>query len=300
MRSARHGREGSTRRTEETFPWRKALPLLAAALSEDLGRGDVTTAWLVPAREKAEGVILFRETAVVAGLEVAWRVWRLLDRDVRLMTEVEEGDEAGAGIVVARLEGKKRALLTGERTALNFLQRISGIATLTREFVRRVQGTGARILDTRKTAPGLRIFDRYAVRLGGGTNHRWGLSDMVLVKENHMRGAISHREACERVMRRNTRGLPLEIEVKSLDELRQVLGLPLARIMLDNMSIREMRAAVKLVHEKAEGKTRPLLEASGNITLETVRGVARTGVDFISVGALTHSVRAIDVSFLIE
>jgi nicotinate-nucleotide pyrophosphorylase (carboxylating) len=226
---------------------------------------------------------------VVAGLSVANEVFHQLSPNVTFNANVEEGSPVNRGVVVADVAGNARALLTGERTALNFLGRMSGIATLTRQFVDAVAGTNATILDTRKTAPGLRALDKLAVRLGGGQNHRTGLFDMVLIKDNHIDFAGSITAAVERVRAVGTT-LAIEVETRTLENVREALRLGVERILLDNMSPQTMREAVELAKGQAK------LEASGNVTLENVLEVARTGVDYISVGALTHSPPVFDVS----
>jgi len=264
-------------------------PFIIRALEEDIGPGDVTTNTIVPAGASLRGRIIAKQDGVVAGLEIAKQVMLALSQDVKFVAEVEEGSKVTRGTVLANLDGSARALLTGERTALNFLGRMSGIATLTRKFVDAVSGTNAVILDTRKTAPGLRTTDKLAVRLGGGQNHRTGLFDMVLIKDNHIDFAGSITAAVQRVRNSGT-SLEIEVETRSLDNVREALALGVERILLDNMSVDTMREAVAICDRRAK------LEASGNVTLETVLEVARTGVDYISVGALTHSPQVFDVS----
>ena len=259
------------------------------ALDEDIGSGDVTTDTIVPANASLRGRIVAKENGVVAGLEIARQVMLSLDHNVEFVTKVEEGTKVERRTVLADLEGPARALLTGERTALNFLGRMSGIATLTRKFVDAVSGTQAVILDTRKTAPGLRMTDKLAVRLGGGQNHRTGLFDMVLIKDNHIDFAGSITAAVERVRGSGTK-LEIEVETRTLDDVREALSLGVERILLDNMSSSTMREAVAICNGRAK------LEASGNVTLDNVLEVAGTGVDYISVGALTHSPKVFDVS----
>ena len=259
------------------------------ALEEDIGAGDVTTDSIVPVGSTLRGRIVAKQEGIVAGLEVASEVFRVLNSEIIFNAQVEDGSRVPKAAVLAQVEGEARALLTGERTALNFLGRMSGIATLTRQFVEAVAGTGATILDTRKTAPGLRSLDKLAVRLGGGENHRTGLFDMVLIKDNHIDFAGSITGAVERARASGTT-LPIEVETRTLDNVREALELGVERILLDNMSPETMREAVGM------SKGRAKLEASGNVTLENVLEVARTGVDFISVGALTHSPRVFDLS----
>jgi len=262
---------------------------ISRALEEDVGSGDVTTDTIVPANASLRGRIVAKENGVVAGLEIARQVMLSLDHNVEFVAKVEDGTNVERRTVLADLEGPARALLTGERTALNFLGRMSGIATLTRKFVDAVSGTNAVILDTRKTAPGLRMTDKLAVRLGGGQNHRTGLFDMVLIKDNHIDFAGSITAAVERVRASGTR-LEIEVETRTLDNVREALSLGVKRILLDNLSIDTMREAVAICAGRAK------LEASGNVTLHNVLEVAGTGVDYISVGALTHSPKVFDVS----
>jgi nicotinate-nucleotide pyrophosphorylase (carboxylating) len=254
-------------------------------LAEDVGDGDATTEAVVPVDARLDASLLLKEEGVVCGLEVAEAVFRELDPEVELEALVHDGDVAQGE--VAHVSGNARALLTGERTALNLLGRLTGIATLTRRYVDAVAGTGATILDTRKTTPGLRALEKLAVRTGGATNHRFGLYDGVLIKDNHLRLgggiALSVRSAKET-------GLPVEVECETLADVRDALDASADLLLLDNMSPGELREAVLLVDGRAK------TEASGGVTLETVRAIAETGVDFISVGALTHSARSLDVS----
>jgi nicotinate-nucleotide pyrophosphorylase (carboxylating) len=272
-----------------TEPSLEVSQCVKRALEEDIGTGDVTTDSIVPTGASLRGRIVAKQQGVVAGLEVANEVFRTLNPQIAFDARVEDGSRVTRGTVVAEVNGDARPLLTGERTALNFLGRMSGIATLTRQFVAAVAGTSATILDTRKTAPGLRTLDKLAVRLGGGQNHRTGLFDMVLIKDNHIDFAGSISAAVDRVRSSGTT-LPIEVETRTLDNVREALGLGVERILLDNMPAETMRAAVKIAKGRAK------LEASGNVTLENVLEVAQTGVDFISVGALTHSPRVFDVS----
>jgi nicotinate-nucleotide pyrophosphorylase (carboxylating) len=259
------------------------------ALEEDIGSGDVTTDSIVPAGASLRGRIVAKQNGVVAGLAVAEEVFRTLHQSITFNAQVEDGSRVAKGVVLVDVAGPARALLTGERTALNFLGRMSGIATLTRQFVDAVAATNATILDTRKTAPGLRTLDKLAVQLGGGQNHRTGLFDMVLIKDNHIDFAGSITAAVERVRSSGTT-LSIEVETRTLENVREALGLGVERILLDNMTPETMREAVNLAGGRAK------LEASGNVTLENVLEVAQTGVDYISVGALTHSPRVFDMS----
>ncbi|MEX2530766.1 MAG: carboxylating nicotinate-nucleotide diphosphorylase [Gemmatimonadota bacterium] len=272
--------------------------LVRAAIEEDVGTGDRTTLWTVPPGERARARVLAREDLVVAGTSAFAEVFRQVAPSVEFHALLNEGAEAGEGDVVAALEGPARGILTAERTALNFLGRLSGIATLTREFVRAVEGTGARVLDTRKTTPGWRELEKAAVASGGGENHRFGLYDMVLVKENHIAIAGGIPEALTRVREENVEGLHVEVEVASLADLELVRGCGVDRVLLDNMTTEEMSAAVETVRRWPP--PRPLLEASGNMSLLRVAEVARVGVDCISVGALTHSAPVADLSLLME
>jgi nicotinate-nucleotide pyrophosphorylase (carboxylating) len=265
------------------------LECINRALDEDIFTGDVTTDSIVPVDAILLGNIVAKQAGVVAGLKVSRMVFQQLNADISVTANVSDGSFVEAGMILARVSGSARALLTGERTALNLLGRMSGIATLTRQFVEAVAGTKAVILDTRKTAPGLRAVDKLAVRLGGGQNHRTGLFDMVLIKDNHIDFAGSITAAVERVRATGTK-LEIEVEARSLDDLREALSLDVERVLLDNMTTEKMREAVTLTAGRAK------LEASGNITLQNVRAVAETGVDFISVGMLTHSAPVFDVS----
>jgi nicotinate-nucleotide pyrophosphorylase (carboxylating) len=272
--------------------------LVRRSLAEDLGDGDRTTCWTVPRGARSRAIVVARHPLVVAGLEPLVRVFRQADPELDVTPAVQEGDHVEAGRTVLEVQGPTAPLLTAERTALNFLGRLSGIATLTSAFVEAVEGTGARITDTRKTTPGLRPLEKAAVRAGGGANHRMGLHDMVLVKENHVAAAGGIRAALEAVHRQNLEGLPVEVEVRSLEELELLRGLPVDRALLDNLSTPLLQEAVRRV--QAWPSPRPELEASGNMTLERVREVAETGVQWISVGALTHSAPVADFSLLVE
>ena len=262
---------------------------VASALAEDIGAGDVTTMATVPAEAVGTAEILLKEPGVVCGLGVAEAALRALDEEIRFEALVEDGTlVSDVPAPVATVTGSERAILTGERVALNFLGRLSGIATLTRQYADAVEGTGAAVLDTRKTTPGLRALEKYAVACGGGRNHRFGLDDAVLVKDNHLRAAGSIPRAVERV--REISDLPVEVECETLEQVGEALAAGVDAILLDNMSLDGLRSAVAL----ADGHAR--LEASGGITLDNIRAVAETGVDEISVGALTHSARSLDVS----
>jgi nicotinate-nucleotide pyrophosphorylase (carboxylating) len=265
---------------------------VARALAEDVGRGDITTEATVPETARARALITQKAPGVVFGLDVAEEVFTALDADVKFERLTEEGVWREGGPVL-QIEGSARSILTGERTALNFLQRLSGVATMSARAARAVEGTGARILDTRKTTPGLRALEKAAVAAGGATNHRAGLYDAILIKENHAALAGGVGEAVKRA-REAAPGLPLEVEARTLEEVDEALAAGARRILLDNMTPDQLRAAVQLVGARAE------LEASGRVTLESLRDVASTGVQFISVGALTHSAPALDLSLILE
>jgi nicotinate-nucleotide pyrophosphorylase (carboxylating) len=265
--------------------------VVAAALAEDIGSGDATTLALVPENAEAHADLYLEEPGIVCGLEVVAAVFKHLDPGVSWMPEALDGSgpTSDQPALVAKVAGNARAILTGERTALNLLGRLCGIATLTRRYVDLVAGTNTRILDTRKTTPGLRALEKYAVRCGGGRNHRAGLYDGVLVKENHLRVAGGVTAALAALDGR-VDGLPVEVEAETLAQVREAIEAGAPRILLDNMSPEEVREAVELTAGRAE------LEASGGMSLATVRAYAETGVDFVSVGALTHSARSLHVS----
>jgi nicotinate-nucleotide pyrophosphorylase (carboxylating) len=265
---------------------------VARALAEDVGGGDVTTAAIVPADTRARATISQKAPGVIFGLEVAEETFRQLDPGVRFQRLAEEGQWREGGPVL-NIEGAARAILTGERTALNFLQRLSGIATITARHVRAVEGTGTEILDTRKTTPGLRALEKAAVAAGGGTNHRAGLYDAILIKENHAAIAGGVGEAVRRA-RDAAPELPLEVECRSLTEVDDALAAGATRLLLDNMTPARLREAVEHVAGRVE------LEASGGVRLEALPEIARTGVNFISVGALTHSAPALDLSLILK
>jgi nicotinate-nucleotide pyrophosphorylase (carboxylating) len=264
------------------------------ALDEDLGSGDVTTQALVPEAATASAVVVAREPLVLAGSEVAEMTFLELSPAVKVERLMLDGQKAVAGAELLRVHGSARGILSAERVALNFLQRLSGVATLTREFVEAVYGTQAKILDTRKTTPGLRRLEKYAVRCGGGENHRLGLFDMVLIKDNHL-AALEQESphpiaiAVQRA-RQAYPGLRVEVEADNLDQARQAASAGADMILLDNMTIDQLRQAVKIINGRSQ------TEASGGVNLKTVRAIADTGVNFISIGALTHSARAVDIA----
>jgi nicotinate-nucleotide pyrophosphorylase (carboxylating) len=268
--------------------------LVRQAVREDVGSGDVTSVLAVPETVIGKAQIVCNESGVLAGINVAKTVFFDVDPELRFIGFLKDGKRFEKGSVIAEVAGKVRSILTAERTALNFLQRLAGIATITRQFVDVIKGTKAKILDTRKTTPGLRDLEKYAVRMGGGYNHRFGLHDMILIKDNHIRAAGSIRNAVSLVRAGNTRGLLIEVEAKTVSEAKQALELGVPRVLLDNMSV----AQVKTVVAMTRGHTK--LEVSGGITLRNVRAVAKTGVNYISVGALTHSAPAVDISLDLE
>lgn len=274
-------------------PTAEVRRIVRQALAEDMPWGDITSEALVPAHACASGRLVAREAGVIAGIEVARLVFEELDPRIEYVPCRRDGDRIESGQVVAEVRGSARALLAGERTALNLMQRMSGIATLTARYVAAVAGTGARIVDTRKTVPGLRLLDKYAVRCGGGTNHRASLSDAALVKDNHL-ATVAEGAGLAATLRTMRARLPhttrLEVEVDRLDQLPAVLAAGADIVLLDNMSPADLARAVDRVAGRAA------TEASGGISLETVRAVAESGVDLISVGALTHSVRALDIA----
>jgi nicotinate-nucleotide pyrophosphorylase (carboxylating) len=264
---------------------------VAAALAEDLGGvGDITTDAIIPAESQGEASIVARKTGVIAGLDLAEAAFKSLDLEARFTRVVVEGGKVEAGGTIVKVAGKTRALLTGERTALNFLGRLSGIATLTAAYVAAIQGTRAKIVETRKTTPGLRAFEKYAVRCGGGMNHRFGLYDVVLVKDNHIAAAGGLASALQKLRSRVGHLVRIEVEVDTLDQLEDALNFPIDAVLLDNMDVETLRKAVALVNGRV------VTEASGGVTLENVGEIAKTGVDLISVGALTHSARSLDSS----
>ncbi|HEY3815029.1 MAG TPA: carboxylating nicotinate-nucleotide diphosphorylase [Caulobacteraceae bacterium] len=265
-------------------------PVVRAALAEDLGRaGDVTSAACIPDGARMSAAFVARKDGCIAGLDCARIAVRLLDPHARFEAVTADGADVAAEAVLARVEGDARALLAAERTALNLLQRLSGVATLTRAFVRAVDGTRAKIVDTRKTTPGLRALEKHAVRCGGGVNHRFGLDDAILIKDNHVAVCGGVARAVERARAVHGWLMKVEVEVDALDQLREALAAGPDVVLLDNFSLEDLRTAVALTAGKVA------LEASGGVTLATVRAIAETGVDAISVGALTHSAPALDI-----
>jgi len=269
--------------------------IIRKALEEDIGSGDITTdAVIHDDNRRGEALLFARESLVVAGLKVFGRVFQVLDPRIEVHSRYSEGETAKADSVMASVIGPVSAILRGERTALNFFQRMSGIATLTRQFVDKVRNWDVRIVDTRKTAPGLRVLDKYAVYVGGGKNHRLGLFDGVLIKDNHITAAGSIFEAVKQAKETAPHTLKVEVEVEDVAGLKEAIDAGAEVVLLDNMTIDAMKDAVHI----AAGRV--LLEASGNVTLDTVESIARTGVDIISIGKLTHSPRAVDVSLKVR
>jgi nicotinate-nucleotide pyrophosphorylase (carboxylating) len=273
---------------------RNARTLIDLALAEDIGSGDVTSRYFVPEDRMARAFIVARTEGVISGAEVAQAVFRAVDASLGIAILVPDGSRVSAGAMVLRVEGPARSILTAERTALNFLQRLSGVATLTRRYVDAISGTGAAILDTRKTTPGYRMLEKAAVVHGGGTNHRIGLVDRAMVKDNHLvaENSLSILQAAIVKLKTDRPEVEVELEADRLEQVEAFLGLDgVDYLLLDNMSLEDLRAAVAM----RNGRTIPRLEASGGVNLETVRGIAETGVDFISVGALTHSAPSLDL-----
>jgi len=267
--------------------------VLSSALKEDIGSGDVTTSALVTANRQSGASLVAKDDFIVAGLPFADRVFHLVDPGLKFRSLKKEGCRVKAGTVIATVSGNTAALLTAERTAVNFLQRLSGIATLTRKYVDAVKGLKVKIADTRKTAPGLRYFDKYAVRAGGGTNHRFGLYDGVLIKDNHIQAAGGIGKAVRLARMRAHHLLKIEAEAAALAEVSEALNAGADIIMLDNMPLERIKKAVGLIRGSSSGV---IIEASGNVHLDNVRGIAEAGVDIISVGAITHSAPAADIS----
>lgn len=265
--------------------------IIQNALQEDIGKGDITTQLVIPEKKKVIALIIAKEKGILAGSDIARQIFRAVDKKVQFIAKKRDGEKLNPKMIIALVKGDAGSILRAERTVLNFLQHLSGIATLTNRFVNAVKGTKAKILDTRKTIPGLRELEKFAVRMGGGKNHRFGLDDMILIKNNHTIAAGNLREAILRTKPGNRKDLKIEVETKNLNEVKTALAQNIKLIMLDNMSINEMKKAVKLGEAK--------YEASGGINLKNVRRVAQTGVDYISVGALTHSAKALDISLKI-
>ena len=278
------------------FPKEDALTMIRLALAEDVRSGDVTSAWTIPENQNQHARLIAKEDGVLAGLPVIELVFAELNANVNVTLHKQDGDVVKKGDLIAELEGSTRDLLTGERTLLNFIQQLSGVASVAHTFQKALEGGKTKVLDTRKTLPGFRTLQKYAVRVGGGSNHRMGLFDMVLVKDNHIAAAGGVLEALEVVQKNNTENLMVEMEVESLEDLKKLLNKGVDVIMLDNMSNEMMAEALKIIKESGD---KVLVEGSGNMTLERAKEIATLGLDYISVGALTHSVRALDISMRI-
>lgn len=264
--------------------------IVEQALLEDIGTGDITTDSVVHSNLKAKGIIKTSEDGIVAGLNIVNLVFKKLDSEIIFQEKIKDGMKVTRGKVLAEIGGSSRTILMGERVALNFLQRMSGIATITFKFCQEVKDFPVRIVDTRKTTPGLRILEKYAIRMGGGYNHRFGLYDAVLIKDNHIAVSGGIKSAVNSVRKKISHTVKIEVEVENLSQLKDALEMKVDIIMLDNMDLDTMEEAVKIAKGKA------LIEASGGITLEKVRKIAQTGVDLISIGSLTHSVKSLDIS----
>lgn len=270
--------------------------VLTNALNEDIGSGDITTSSVIPANHISSAVLIAKDNLLLAGVPFAERVFKLVNSDIKFRAVKKEGGRLRKGTVIAKVSGDTRSLLTAERTALNLLQRLSGIATLTGRFVDRVKGLKTKIVDTRKTAPGLRYFEKYAVRVGGGSNHRFGLFDSVLIKDNHIAAVGGLSKAVKLARQKTHHLLKIEVEVKNVKELKEALSTGADVIMLDNMSLDNIKKAVSIIRSKNPSI---VIEASGSINLENVRSIAAAGVDIISIGAITHSAPAADISMKI-
>ena len=269
---------------------------LADALLEDIGHGDVTTSLVIPPERKARAVLIAKEDLILAGISFTEKIFKLVDKDIKFKTDKKDGGSVKKGTIIAELSGNARSLLTAERVALNLLQRLSGIATLTHRFIKCVDGFPVKIVDTRKTTPGLRFFEKYAVSAGGGYNHRFGLFDGVLIKDNHIALTGGVKKAVRLARSKAHHMLKVEAEVKNMREVKEALSSGADIIMLDNMSEKEIKNAVRIIRLH---QPKTVVEASGNINLENVRQIAAAGVDLISVGALTHSAPAVDISMKI-
>ena len=275
--------------------------LIRGALREDIGSGDITTELLIPKNKVIKAVIILKEKAVVAGLEIAQRVFRAIDKNIQFKVTSADGSQEKPGKIIAKIQGQAGSILSGERTALNFLSHLSGVATVTRSFVDEVKPYKAKIMDTRKTTPGLRELEKYAVALGGGHNHRMGLWDAVLVKDNHIavlkagaRG-INIKDIARLVKEKKPKGMKTDIEVRNLKEFQEVLEIPPDIIMLDNMDISQIKKAVAM-RDAQRNRQNVKIEVSGGVRLSNIKAIARAGVDMISIGALTHSAKAVDMS----
>ena len=278
------------------FPKEDALTMIRLALAEDVRTGDVTSAWTIPENQNQHARLIAKEDGVLAGLPIIELVFNELKANVNVVLHKQDGDCVKKGDLIAELSGSTRELLTGERTLLNFIQQLSGVATVAHIFQEALKGGKTKVLDTRKTLPGFRTLQKYAVRVRGGSNHRMGLFDMVLVKDNHIAAAGGVLEALEVVKKNNAENLMVEMEVESLEDLKKLLHKGVDVIMLDNMSNEMMAEALEIIKESGD---KVLVEGSGNMTLERAKEIATLGLDYISVGALTHSVKALDISMRI-
>ncbi len=279
------------------IPQNELERIIRTSLDEDIATGDITTDAIFTKPSASTGVFLLKSSGVVGGFEVVSKVFEMMDKETKFTPAVVEGEYIEKGMILGMVQGNTKTILKGERTALNLLQRISGIATYAHEFAKRVSHTKAKVIDTRKTAPGLRALDKYAVELGGCSNHRFGLYDMFLIKDNHIAAAGSITDAirkCKHYGKLFPKPIPIEVEVKNFDEVQEALKEGVDRIMLDNFSVSDMMAAVSAIAGACE------VEASGGVKLDNVAEIAETGVDYISVGALTHSVRALDISLIVN
>lgn len=268
--------------------------IIELAIEEDVASGDITTNALIPEASRTIATMVMKADGIISGLEIAKKVFEHFDKEIVWTPFVKEGDRVKKGDIILKVEGSFRCLLTSERTALNIIQRMSGIATTTALYVKELEGTNTRLLDTRKTAPGMRVLDKMAVKAGGGTNHRIGLFDLALIKDNHIKVAKGITNAVKQVKENIKPGIRIEVEVSNLEEVREALKTGVDIIMLDNMTTAAMTDAVKIIGKKAQ------TEASGNMTISRLKEVAATGVNYISVGALTHSVTALDISMNIR
>ena len=280
----------------QNFPKEDALKLIRLALAEDISSGDVTSAWTISEEKVNTAKLIAKEDGVIAGLPIIELVFNELKANIQISYFKKEGDILKKGDLILELTGKTRDLLTGERTILNFIQQLSGVATITHEFQQALAKGKTKVLDTRKTIPGFRTLQKYAVKVGGGANHRMGLFDMVLVKDNHIASAGGVLEALAIVKKNNTKNLMIEMEVETLEDLKKILNKGVDVIMLDNMSNDLMREAISIIKESGD---KAFIEGSGNMTLERAKQIAELGLDYISVGALTHSVKALDISMRI-
>ena len=279
----------------------KVRTLVRVALKEDIGKGDITSKLTVPKPAQALALIMAKEDAVIAGLPVAKLVYEMVDPALAFDGLLQDGSRVEFGDVMVKIQGSARSILAGERVVLNFLQHLSGVATLTAKYVEQVQGTSAKILDTRKTLPGLRYLEKYAVRMGGGTNHRMGLFDLVLIKSNHAELCGGIGNAIRKIKRSNGKGTKVVAEVRNLNEATEALFASPDRLLLDNMSLDKIREVVALVETSNRAReVKTDLEVSGGVNLDNVRAIAETGVNFVSVGALTHSARAVDLSLTLR